>query len=422
MSFFEPIPEEVRPTYVRLLSWALLRAPVIALISDLAALIAVKSLGAPAWEVALLTAAPPLGNLLAIFWSQRVARSPHKIRYFFWPELATSFALIFVGFTRSPHTYTAGLWIFLLFRAPLVLAHSSVLRTNYPAQYRSWLLARALAISQILVATAGLTFGHLLELDPTMYRLLFPLAGCCGLLGAFQVRRIRLKPNGNGNGAADYSLRRIWRVLREDDRFRRYEFSFSLFGFANIMTLPILPLFLEGELGIRYGEAGLVLVTIPMIIDILMLPLWGKMCDRKNPLVMRAVFNFVFAVGPLIYSLSTALWMFALGRTVIGFVQGGSGLVWILGINYYARSEDVPVYMGIHQSLTGIRGLVAPFVGIWIARYFNSYRAVFLAAFLLMNCGTLVMISEVLRERRRTGGQLPSYAQIERQVDGRFTA
>jgi hypothetical protein len=438
MPFFEPVPAEVRPTYNRLLAWMLFRAPVVALIADLAALIAVKSLGAPAWEVAILAAAPPLGNLLAVFWSQRVARSANKIRYFFWPEIVTSTLLILIAFTRNSHTFTIGLWMFLLLRAPLVLVHSSVLRMNYPAQWRSWLLARALALSQIVTASAGLIFGQLLETEPAIYRLLFPLAGLCGLMGAFQVRRIVLRSEsssssgkegagngeGNGNGPApDYSLGRILRVLREDDRFRRYEFSFSLFGFANIMTLPVIPLFLEKRLGIHYGAAGLILVTIPMLIDTLMLPQWGKICDRHNPLLMRAVFNFIFSCGPLIYTVSTSLWMFATGRAIIGIVQGGSGLVWVLGINYFARREDVPVYMGIHQSLTGIRGLIAPFAGIGLAALFhNNYRIVFLAAFLLMNAGTLVMVSEVFRERRRTGGKLLSYAQIESQIDEQYTA
>jgi hypothetical protein len=110
-----------------------------------------------------------------------------------------------------------------------------------------------------------------------------------------------------------------------------------------------------------------------------------------------------------------------MGRLVVAFVQGGSALIWILGINYFAPRDEVPVYMGLHQSLTGYRGLIAPFVGILLAQALGSYRAVFIVSFLLMNVGSLVMINEVRGERRRNGG-LPSYAQAERQIDTRYSA
>ena len=396
------------------------------MLGDLAALIAVKSLGAPPWEVALLAAAPPFGNLLAVFWSKQITLSSRKTLYAFWPEALTSLLLVSMMFSRSSHTFTIGLCAYLLLRAPLLQAHSAIWRANYPAHWRSWLLARVMAISELLTAGAGLVFGFLLDLNPNNYRGLLALSGMCGLLGAFQVNRIRLrgelKAKRTTTAAGDFSLRKIMGVLEKDHRFRRYEFSFSLFGFANIMTMPIMPMFLEHELGIRYNSAGLILVTMPMIIDVVMLPLWGRMLDQRNPLLMRAIFNAVFCLGMLCFPLAGSLWTFAAGRAIIALVQGGSSLVWYLGINYFARREEVPVYMGLHQSLTGIRGLIAPFVGIALAALTHSYRVVFSAAFVLMVVGTLYMIGEVLREHKRSGGRLPSFAQAESEIDRRFSA
>ena len=426
MRFLKPVPDPVRPTYIRLLAYGLLRSPGQALMVGLASLIAVKSLAAPPWEVAILAASLPFGNLLAIFWSKWIARSSNKIAYAFWPEIASSIVLFLPAFANNSHTFTGGLCVFLLLRAPIVQAHSAILRANYPAKWRSWLLARVLAMSEMLMAGAGLAFGLLLELDPMLFRALFPVAGTCGLVGAFQVGAIRLHGETTANQtnalSPEYSLPRILGVLRHDHRFLRYEIAFFLFGFANIMTLPIIPLFLEHDLGIRYLDAGLILVTLPMVLDILMLPFWGRTLDRQNPLLMRAIFNVIFAFGILTYSVAISLQVFATGRMIVAFVQGGSVLVWVLGVNYFARREEVPVYMGLHQSLTGIRGVIAPFVGITLAALLGGYRPVFFVAFVLMNVGTLVMIGEVRSELRRTGGRLPSYAQAERDIDTRFSA
>jgi len=424
MRLFEPVPRQVRPTYIRLLNCSLFKVPGLALLGDLALLIAVKSLEAPPWEVALLAASPPLGNLLAVFWSRRIALAPKVTPYAFWPEALTSALLVLLVFSNNSHTFTVGLCSYLLLRAPLLQAHSAIFRANYPPNWRSWLVARMMAISEILVAVTGLVFGFLLEFDPKNYRGLLALAGACGVLGAFQLNRIRVRgeQQKKPESAAGFSLREIAAVLKKDDRFRRYEFSFSLFGFANIMTLPIMPMFLERELGIRYTDAGLLLVTMPMLIDVVMLPLWGRQLDKHNPLLMRAIFNGIFSLGMFCFPLAGSLWMFAVGRAIIAFVQGGSSLVWILGINYFASRKEVPVYMGLHQSLTGIRGLVAPFVGIALAHFLHSYRAVFFAAFLLMVFGTAVMISEVVREHKRSGGRLPSFAEAESEIDSRYSA
>ena len=46
---------------------------------------------------------------------------------------------------------------------------------------------------------------------------------------------------------------------------------------------------------------------------------------------------------------------------------------------YFAHKEDVPKYMGLHCTLTGIRGLVAPFVGVALMGAVGVH-GVFLAA------------------------------------------
>lgn len=426
MSIFQRVPDPIRPSFNRLLLYGLFRAPAqVLMAAGLASLIAVKSLNAMKWEVAVIAAALPVGNLLGVFWSRRIAQSNRKPLYIFWPEVGCGLLMGLVGFITDPHLYTVVLCLFLLLRAPTIQTLSAIMRSNYPPDWRSSLFARVIAIMDLVMASAGLLYGFLLDLNPSIYRLLFPLAGAFGILGAFQVSRIKVegKPAINGqNGPIDYSLKRIWSVLLTDHRFARYELAFFLFGFANIMTLPVIPLFLEHDLGIQYHQAGFILATLPILIDVFMLPIWGSKLDKHNPLLMRAIFNVVFACGILTYAFSTSLTIFAIGRMIIAIVLGGSGLIWVLGVNYFAHRDDVPVYMGLHQTLTGIRGLIAPFMGVGLAALIGSYRAVFFVSFVIMNCGTLVMIKEVIHEHKRSGGRLPSYAQAERQIDSRFTA
>lgn len=100
------------------------------------------------------------------------------------------------------------------------------------------------------------------------------------------------------------------------------------------------------------------------------------------------------------------------------FVQGlafsGSVLIWWLGVNYFARSREVGLYMAIHQTLTGVRGVVTPLIGIWIARRVG-YRQSMLFWLGLMLIGTAIMIAEVIREKRRSG--LGTFSEKEAALD-----
>ncbi len=48
-------------------------------------------------------------------------------------------------------------------------------------------------------------------------------------------------------------------------------------------------------------------------------------------------------------------------RACHGF--GAGRLSWQLGHMSFARVQDDAIYMGLHQALTGVRGLIMPLVG-----------------------------------------------------------
>jgi hypothetical protein len=53
-------------------------------------------------------------------------------------------------------------------------------------------------------------------------------------------------------------------------------------------------------------------------------------------------------------------------RLVLGLGIGGGMLAWELGHHDFASRQMANLYMGIHATLTGIRGLIAPFLFTYI--------------------------------------------------------
>ena len=57
-----------------------------------------------------------------------------------------------------------------------------------------------------------------------------------------------------------------------------------------------------------------------------------------------------------------------ISRVISGVAMGIGRLNWRLGHMEFAPPEKDSLYMGAHISLTGLRGIIAPFVGIYLFR------------------------------------------------------
>ena len=68
------------------------------------------------------------------------------------------------------------------------------------------------------------------------------------------------------------------------------------------------------------------------------------------------------------------LWMFFLPMLVQGVMRGGGMIAWQLGHNDFADKRLAALYMGIHQTLTGLRGAFAPFLGVALLAGWDSFE------------------------------------------------
>ena len=64
-------------------------------------------------------------------------------------------------------------------------------------------------------------------------------------------------------------------------------------------------------------------------------------------------------------ALESLAWLIT-ARTIMGIARGGGTLAWQLGHNDFARQDQLAAYMGVHVTLTGLRGAIAPFLGIML--------------------------------------------------------
>ncbi len=388
-----------KTTFRRHASYSALRGPAVALSVQLAAFVAMKSLGATERQAILLAFALPLGNLLAVFWSRLMVRR-RRLPWALWPEVIGSVLLFCVAFVADPMWFIALVFGTVVLRGATIVAMSGIIRDNYPGEVRAGTMGKVQAWALGTVAVSGIAFGYLLELDGEAFRYIFPIAALMALIGVYRLSGVPESDPKTRILGREPSILDFWHILRADGYFLRYQISFFIFGLAGMMVHALLPLYMAQDLQADYVSGAIALVVITSALTVITSPILGRLIDRHNVLVMRGMFNLVWALCPFIIAATHSVWGVYAGQVLVGIVQGGSMLVWNLGINIFARREEVPTYMGIHQTLTGVRGLIAPVLGLWLAVWFAggaeipAYRAVFLICGVLMLTAGIFMIHE----------------------------
>jgi MFS family permease len=251
----------------------------------------------------------------------------------------------------------------------VVTVRSLVWTHNYPRAVRARVTARLAILSQAAMASMGVLAGIALDRQPGAMPWLFALGAALGVLGVLSYAGVRVQ--GEAAERAAHPAPRperasTWRVLREDPLFLRYLGWQFLLGVSNMMIEPAVVYAVSREMGAGYGASIAIVTVMPNLLSMATLPLWARWVDRMHAAEFRAKHSWLWVLSQGVMGLGTltgsVLWI-GFGRVVFGIARGGGNLAWSLGHNDFAHPERAGLYMGVHATLTGLRGLFAPFLG-----------------------------------------------------------
>jgi len=393
-------------------------------VMEMGGAIAKKAFQASDFEVALLTSGQSAG-LIASFLIAHLAHRGQKTPLVFWPEALSRLFLMGVIFLKP----SASLGFVVLHALSQMCesmatpARISIYRLNYPSRRRGRIVGRIRQLQLVLMALTALALSLVLDWADGEKRLVgilgpswlpkdvvvyaIPILSALGLAGScLFFRRIRVREDRAADSDAATlgdTFRRFLRVWREDRDFRRYENFFFLFGFANIMSIPLVQIHAVDRLHADYFDLALINVILVQGIMAATMVFWGRKVDRYTPATLRGFLNMIFAVDFLVLSVAPTIEWVYLGRIFRGIALGGGSLVWMLGSLYYARSQkEAPIYLGIHTVLTGFRWLTAPYAGVLLKRAAGSdARPIFFASFVVVLLAAVWMLAVARREVRR---------------------
>ncbi len=343
--------------------------------------------GATPIAVAAITAAPMAGNLSSLLWA-RLAEGRAKIR--FLTALQTCFAVVLAGFALLPGARdgadgASALWLLVttmvvsrLLLGGVVTLRSLVWTHNYPRATRARVTARLSLLTISSMTAMSLVAGAALELHPDAFRLVYLAGTAISALGIAVFARIRLaeveeEPPERGSGEPPTPAPAPTRptpgaiaLLRGDPHYARYLGWQFLLGVSNMIAEAPVIWLVSRELAASPGVGVLTLQGLPLALSALSLPLWGPYLDRVHVARFRARHGWLWVAGQALVwlgALNQSLVAVAIGRAVFGVARGGGLLAWQIGHNDFTTPERANLYMGVHVTLTGLRGVLAPALG-----------------------------------------------------------
>lgn len=389
------VPTRVRVHYRReQLNWALLSFGLGAVEGAVAATFVqatfadAVSVTTMSFVIALITGAPSFSNLLSFhFAAHQMGRD--KIRLLSTYQTLTMLAVMGVGLFGSGMTglvlCCALIVMARLGWAGVLTLRSAVWRQNFPQAIRGQLVSRLVAVNDVLMALAAAALGWLTTQGGWAPRGFFVLAGAIGLVGALSYRRMRLRAHRHLRDAEtklqqDDSLRPSWasfkRVLDQDLSYRAFMRSMFVFGAGNLMLPALMIVILSDSARFTPFELVLILTSIPLVLIPLTVGAWARFFDARHIVEYRSVHAWSFVSVSVLFLLGAVTgadaWIWA-GAVMLGIGYAGGAIGWNLGHNDFATPAQSTLYMGVHVTLNGIRGVLAPLAGIALYEFLKAH-------------------------------------------------
>jgi hypothetical protein len=330
--------------------------------------------------VALVSGAPAFSNVLAFVWAN-VAHGRARVQLMV--AMQAAFALT-VGCVSFASRGAGGLMLIVLaiiaarvIWAGILTVRAAVWTANYPRRVLARITGRIVIVNSITVAMSAALVGWALEANQVDARRLYGAGALAGLLAAWLYRAMRVRreflllkeENASVAKSEPFTLRMLSSILKEDPAYREYMLWMGVFGGGNLMLTAQLVLVFADRLHLSSALQIALLAVVPLITQPLFLPWWARLFDGAHVVRYRSRQGWALVVACAAMCLGVFAGSLALlwcGAVLLGVANAGANLGWNLGHNDFASIGRAQHYMGVHVTLTGVRGGIAPPAGVLV--------------------------------------------------------
>jgi MFS family permease len=334
-----------------------------------------------AFVVGFLAAAPELANVASFVWAA-LSHGRNKIRFLVWLQAVVVLMVAVVGLAPR----TAGGLVLLavavvvarVCMAGVFMLRATLWGQNYARRDRARITGKFSTIQVTVIAGVALLLGLTQDMGAEYFRVILLAASALGAVGVVCYARVRVRGHGKllrrergGEKGERPTLHPMspLRVLKQDAAYRRFMTAMFLLGAGNLMLIAPLTLTLADDFGMGALQSMIIVSSLPYLVIPFAIPFWSRLMSTRHVVGFRAVHSWTFVVSQtivLIAAVTRTVELMYVGAVVQGIGFAGGSLAWNLGHLDFAPPHRAAEYMGVHVTLTGIRGLIAPVLAVSI--------------------------------------------------------
>lgn len=401
--FPSPAPGEERKTFrLHLLSAVLGALAAGAIINH--EYVAAKGLGASVWQITLLTMIWPASNVLSVFINHWVERKGSYARVVLSFGVPLRLPIVLMYLSSDVNLMLGLLVLFFSSNSVILPAQNAVMKARYRDGHRGVLFGWVMSAFTMFSLPAAMLVGALLDVDFSVYRIIFVVEGLAGAAQAvvlgLMARNITITRQSESSQSGRF-FRSLLEVFRKDRDYAVFESYFMLYGFGFIVVLPAIPFFAQDVLGLSYEQYATAKGVIGQIGLLLLGPFMGTRVERLHPFKFTGIICLILALYPI--TIATGAWfpvfgvvLFYAGFSFFSIGMAGINMSWNMSSLHFAPAGQEATYQGLHVTLTAVRGLLAPLIGSVVLQEFG-----YTAPFILSSC--LFGLSGILFLTRYSG-------------------
>jgi MFS family permease len=340
-----------------------------------------------------------IGNLFAILWANTVT-GKNTIKFTAYSWILSRFLNVLILFAFTPLSFAIIVSAVQFIATVSTPAYAAIMKAIYPNDQRGRIMGYCRVGAAITAVVSTFAVGFILQKWSESYRIIFPLAGVIGIVGAlvFSLIKMPIQEKSLPNPPLMEFVRDSLEILRRDRSYRLFTISVFIYGFGNLLLLPIYPIFQVDVLHIKATQLA-VLSNIAQAVLIISYLYWGIYIDRYTPLKGALVSIIVSLIAPLNYIFAHSVWALWPAFVVSGFANAGIEMTFFNCTLHFAEPERVAQYQGLHAFLVGIRGTIAPIIGAAMKGAGVDFRFIFLIGLILMLTGGVMQTACLKRIR-----------------------
>lgn len=371
----------------------------------------IKSLKGTSYQLSFLFQSSVIVLLLSVIFNELIYRTVRKRRMLRRAGFLTHFPLlILMFFPRSAEIYTANpmyhyIFLFVFFTYylsyPIVLPTINLfLKNAYSKDNFGRLYGISTSVRQIMMMVFILFFGLLLDNDQFSFTYIFPVLGVLGFFSIVLFSWIEYTPKLLPQFEQGFiqavlsSFKKMVHILKTNKSYLDFQVAYMFYGFSFMSTKSVINIFYDEALSLNYSSVAFY-QNAYNVLAIIMLPFFGRLIGKIDPRKFTVI-PFISMAGYIAFTgmseiipWHVSLWnieiyfMLIIATIFFGFFNATMILSWNIGSSYFGSNEQAGDYQSIHLFATGLRGALAPIIGIALYEWFGFSWTFGVAVFML---------------------------------------